>query len=565
MKNRSHIQKNLVFMVIGISLLTVSVFIPIPIYATSFNTTLPTVVSPEYEIQILVPGGYFHGIHGLTFDSQDNIYIGSIVGQSIYKVNPKTGQVQVNVGPPFGMADDMEFGPDGRLYWTTMPMGRILCKSADAKIEVLAEELPGTNAIAFNQEGRLFITQVFMGDALWEIDLSGGKANRKVAENLGGLNGFDFGPDGKIYGPLWFKKVIGRVDPETGQVDIVAKGFQQPAAANFDSKGNLYVVDMLAGEVIRVDIQTGQKTLIAKVEPSIDNLAIDSKDRVFISNMANNAIYEIDTKTGKSRTVVEGKLASPQGVAVVTEADGDVLHVADIFSYRKVDGVSGEITTVARSCHAVGPKIIDYPNGISVHKNSVVLTSLFFGSVQELDRLSGTSKRVLHGFKAPTHAMMIDDGSLIVAEMGTGNLLKVTGEKEQDRKIIATGLAAPTWLAPAGSGAVYVAEFMTGTISRIDLGSGEKKVVASGLNGPEGFAAKPDGKFVVVEEKTRQLVEIDPASGARKSLVVNLEIGSPAFPGGAPFGNIASVAVSDSGTIYLTADINNAIYKITPK
>ena len=387
MKNQSQIKKNLVFIVISLSLITISVLIPIQIYASSFNTTLPTVVSPEYEIQILVPGGYFHGIHGLTFDSQDSIYIGSIVGQSIYKVNPKTGRVQVNVGPPFGMSDDMEFGPDGRLYWTTMPMGRILCKSADAKIEVLAEELPGTNSIAFNQEGRLFITQVFMGDALWEIDLSGGKANRKVAENLGGLNGFDFGPDGKIYGPLWFKKVIGRVDPETGQVDIVAKGFQQPAAANFDSKGNLYVVDMLAGEVIRVDIQTGDKTLIAKVEPSIDNLAIDSKDRVFISNMANNAIYEIDTKTGKSRTVVEGKLASPQGVAVVTETDGDVLHVADIFSYRKVDGVNGEITTVARSCHAVGPKIIEYPNGISVHKNSVVLTSSFFGSVQELDRL----------------------------------------------------------------------------------------------------------------------------------------------------------------------------------
>jgi DNA-binding beta-propeller fold protein YncE len=190
---------------------------------------------------------------------------------------------------------------------------------------------------------------------------------------------------------------------------------------------------------------------------------------------------------------------------------------------------------------------------------------MFFGSIQEMDRLSGASKRVIHGFKAPIHALMIDDGSLIVAEVGTGNLLKVTGEKEEDRKIIATELAAPTWLVSAGPGAVYVAEFITGTISRIDLGSGEKKVVVSGLRGPEGFAVKPDGKFVVVEEKTRQLVEVDPASGTHKPLVVNLEIGSPPFPGGAPFGNVASVAVSESGAIYLTADINNAIYKISPK
>jgi hypothetical protein len=36
---------------------------------------------------------------------------------------------------------------------------------------------------------------------------------RLIARDLGGLNGFEVGPDGMIYGPLWFKNSVVRVDP----------------------------------------------------------------------------------------------------------------------------------------------------------------------------------------------------------------------------------------------------------------------------------------------------------------------------------------------------------------
>jgi len=565
MKSRNHDKKNLSFLVLVAVLVAFFCYATSTTFAEPFSTAMPTIVDPRYKISVLVSGSDFHGIHGLTFDSLDTIYTGSVAGQTIYKVCPETGKIQVYVGPPYGVADDLEFGPDGRLYWTTMPVGKVYCKSADGAITTLAEGLPGTNALAFNQEGRLFVSQVFMGDALWEIDLSGGKNNRKVAESLGGLNGFDFGPDGKIYGPLWFKRAVARVDPESGQIEVVADGFQVPAAANFDSKGNLYVVDSAAGEVIRVDVKTGEKTLVAKVDPSIDNLAINSKDRLFITNMANNGIYEIDTNTGKARTVVEGKLACPGGIAVTSENGSDTLHLADLFSYRKVDGFTGKFTTVARSLHAAGPYIVEYPMSVSIQGNTVILTSWFTGSVQEMDRVTGESKRVLHGFKAPSHALMMTDGSLIVAEMVTGSLLKVTGEKEEDRTVIAKGLIVPTYLSFISSDAVFVTEYLAGTVARIDLGSGEKTIVASGLSMPEGIAVNTDGKLLVVETGTRMLTEIDPATGAVKPIAINLAAGMSSFPGGAPPGVITGVAVSDSGSIYVTGDIENVIYKITPK
>ena len=51
----------------------------------------------------------------------------------------------------------------------------------------------------------------------------------------------------------------------------------------------------------------------------------------------------------------------------------------------------------------------------------MVLTSWFTGTVHAVDRQSDQTKQMLHGFKAPTHALLWEDGSFIVAEMARGN------------------------------------------------------------------------------------------------------------------------------------------------
>lgn len=548
------------FLVTGLLLLCFYFLTAAISVAGTFKTTIPTVVDPRYEVQILVPGSHFHGIHGLTFDSQDNLYAGSVVGQATYYVNTNTGDVKEFIGPPQGMADDIEFGPDGRIYYTSFLEGKLRCKGADGKVIVLAEGLPGINSLAFNNDGRLFATQVFMGDALYEIDLSGQKKTRKITEGLGGLNGFDFGPDNMLYGPLWFKGVIAKVDVESGKVEVVAKGFKIPAAVNFDSKGNLFAVDTAMGEVIQVDIRTGQKKILAHVAPSIDNLAIDSKDRIFISNMSKNGIYEIDKKTGKSRTVVEGKLSCAAGVAVATDEGVDTVYVTDVFSVKKVDGFTGEVT-IMQSSHGQSSHIA-YPITTSVFEDNLILIGTSTGSLQVYDRKKNQFKSGLGGFASPSHALMMDDGSFILAEMATGKLRRVTGKGSKKRKAFAEGLLGPAYLARAGSNAVYVSEMMGGSVSRIDLTSGQKKVIVKGLKVPMGVGVLPDGKLVVLEVGAGQLLEVTPATGALKTLVSNLAVGYP--PGGPP-GLVVGVAVSEAGTIYVTSDIENVLYKIRLK
>ncbi|MFC1651400.1 SMP-30/gluconolactonase/LRE family protein [Candidatus Latescibacterota bacterium] len=556
MTERNH--SPIIFVLWSLGLIFLCFSFPLPqCYADSFNTTIPTVVDPRYEIQILVPGSHFHGIHGITFDSEDNLYAGSVFGQSIYTVDVNSGDVREYIGPPLGMADDLEFGPDGRIYYTSFSLGKLHCKSADGKVIELADGLPGINSLAFNHEGRLFASQLFYEDTLCEIDLSGEKKTRMIIEKPGGLNGFDFGPDNKLYGPLQSKGAIGRIDVETGKMEVVAEGLEKPTAVNFDSKGNLFAVcNSPSCEVIRIDVKTGRKTVIAKAANGIDNLAIDSKDRIFINTPSNNGIYEIDKKTGKSRSIVEGKLNLPAGVAVVTGEEGDIVYLSDLASYRKADGFTGEVTTLNKG--------ISFPSGISANDSTVILSSYFRDALEVIDRTTNESRKIISGFTTPTNALLMDDGSLIVAEITTGNLLRVTGEEGKERTVIAQGLNTPVYLARAGNDVVFVTEAIPGTVARINLNTGDKKIIASGLKMPEGVGVLPDGKLIVVETETKQLSRIDPASGTITPIVINLAVGFPDFSGN-PHSLITGVAVSNSGTIYVTGDIENVLYKIIPK
>jgi sugar lactone lactonase YvrE len=367
-----------------------------------------------------------------------------------------------------------------------------------------------------------------------------------------------------LYGPLWFKGMVVKIDVDKKTITPVATGFKIPAAVNFASSGELYVVDTALGQVVQVDVASGQKTLIATVRTAIDNLAIDSRNRIFITNMADNGIYLIDKETGQSRTIVEGKLSVPSDIAVFSDGKTETLYVADLFSYRTVDTASGEVKTVLR----MQADTLEYPFNVSVNAKHVLLSSWFTNSVQVLDRVSGKPLDMMHDFKTPTDTLELDDGTVLVLEMATGSLLKVKGAGGKDRTVIAKDLAGPVAMAWAGPGAVYVSEIGSGSIVRINLANGAKTVMAGNLKGPEGLDVAPDGRIIVAEVGLRRIVAIDPKGDPKAApavLAANLSIGLDGNKVGVPQYVPTGVAVSKSGVVYVSSDIKNAIYKLTPQ
>lgn len=151
----------------------------------------------EAQTETLVPGSALAGVHGLAVTGDGQILAGSVIGNALWQVNTKSGVAEVLVGGPEGQADDVVIGPDGAPLWTSFLQGVIRSRDAEGSLKVLAEGLQGINSLAFSRDGtRLFASQVFLGDALWEIDLTGARAPRQIAVGMGGFNGFEAGADG---------------------------------------------------------------------------------------------------------------------------------------------------------------------------------------------------------------------------------------------------------------------------------------------------------------------------------------------------------------------------------
>jgi sugar lactone lactonase YvrE len=515
-----------------------------------------------YEVTRLVPGSAFHGVHGLGIDKSGRLFAGSVAGAALYEVERNSGTAKIAVPSPEGMADDIAFAPDGTMAWTAFLTGDLYSRKGDGPVTKLASGLPGINSLAFRKDGRLYATQVFLGDALYEIDVEGVKPPRKIMEKMGGLNGFEFGPDDRLYGPLWFKGQVAKVDVDKAELSVVADGFKIPAAVNFDSKGNLFVVDTALGQLVRVDPKTGAKKMVAQLKPSLDNLAIDDKDRILVSNMADNGIQEVDPETGAAKQVIIGKLALPGGIGVVSDGAKDTIYVADVFAYRTVDGATGEVSEPARM-HADGVTL-EYPMSATARGDDVLLSSWFTGTVQLIDRKTGKTREMLHDFKAPHDAVKLGDGSILVNELGSKSLVRASGEHGKDRTLVLGNLEGPVGMVAGPSDTVYVTEAFAGQVSKVGS-KGEKTVVAKDLKGPEGIALAPDGKLIVAEVGARRIVSIDPANGTVTEIAGNLPIGLPAAPGGLPSNIPTGVGVGATGVIYFSSDIENAIYKVTKK
>ncbi|OGB03567.1 MAG: hypothetical protein A3E25_07540 [Burkholderiales bacterium RIFCSPHIGHO2_12_FULL_69_20] len=508
--------------------------------------------------EALVAPSSFSGVHGLAIDRQGRLLAGSVVGNAIWEVDRRTGAAKIVVGGPEGQADDIAIGPKGEMAWTNYLSGAVRIRDHDnAPSRVIASGLPGLNSLDFDRRnGKLYATQVFLGDALYELDPSGAKPPRLIAKNLGGLNGFEVGPDGMIYGPLWFKRSVVRVDPANGAVSVISASFDVPAAANLDGKGNVWVIDTATGELSKVALDNGARQVVARLAPALDNLAIAPDGTIYVSNMADNGIQAVNPATGAVTQLTRGKVAVPAGIKV----DGNALWVADVFAYRRVDLASGEVTDLKR----MQSSDMEYPFALGLSSKKVALASWFTGTVQVINRASGKTETMLHGWKAPYDALPLEDGSLLVAEIATGSITQASGPNYEQRRVVASGLAGPVQMVLGPDGQLYVTE-AAGNVQRIHLKDGSKTTVATGLALPEGLAFTPWGTLVVAESAAARLTEIDLATSQRRTVAEQLPIGLSGAPGMPPPYVATGVAVGADGAVYYSADRNNGIYRIRPQ
>jgi sugar lactone lactonase YvrE len=520
--------------------------------------------------KVLVQGAPIHGANGIMFDAEDRLHIASVVGREILIMDPRSGRILDRLGTEDGVEgpDDLAFGPDGSLYWTSILTGFVGRRAPDGTVTQQFVAV-GVNPITFSDDGRLFVALDFLGDGLYELDpeLIDGpfpiiEATLGNPFPLGFLNGMDWGPDGRLYGPLWVPGLVVRIDVDTAEVEVVASSFVNPAAVKFDSQGNLHVADQFTGEIARVDTSTGEKEVVATGLCGLDNIAFDSRDRLFVSHAQDGSIHQV-LPSGRVRTVSKGGIIVPGGVAVMPRGRGrESVFVADLFALREFDGRTGRPLSVERhDLTIVEPVEITSPFTVSTAGEYLVLSSWFGNEVQVWDPETRQVLENYHEFMVPLNAIEFQD-EVVVAELLTGSVVRAS-----DGATLASGLFVPVGLA-ATEDDLYIGDWASGMVWKI--GDPDLVPVAMGLSFPEGLAVGRDGSLLVVETLITEngpgrLSRIDPETGAVSVIVPSINLGTVLPPEGyPPTGFFNGVAVGPSGNIYVTGDTESVLYRFKP-
>ena len=504
----------------------------------------------------------FRGINGILFGPDGDLYLTSVVTPALARIDPESGEILDNWGLEEGSKspDDLAFGPDGSVYWTDISNGEVGMRTPEGETRVVASPGVGVNPITFSDDGRLFVSQCFMDTNLFELDPTGDREPRLIRDDLGpgcGLNGMDWGSaDGRLYGPRWFRGEVVRVDVDSGELETVASGFEVPAAVKFNSEGVLHVLDSLRGEVVRLG-DDGGKEVVARVQPGLDNFAFDAEDRLFISSFADGFIVEA-LSPDENRTVLEGGLNMPGGLALIGSGDATRLVVADFFALRQLDPATGDELGVVRD--VIG--FSDIGTSMSVHAadgGNLILSSWFDNAVRLWDPASDALVQIFGELAAPIDALQFE-GDIVASQWGAGNVIAFSPENPEEKRVLAEGLSGPAGLTSA-DGTLYVTDNLAGTVLR--LGDGGAETVAEDLDQPEGLAAA-NGSLYVVEAGAGRVVAVDPSSGETTTVADGLELHVPpsgAFPNTMLFNGIAT----DGSTAWVAGDAANTVYVIDLK
>jgi sugar lactone lactonase YvrE len=510
------------------------------------------VVDGHYKASTVVKDSLFAGANGAVIGSDGALYVVHTGDGTTTRIDLKTMVATELVHPSAGtfISDDITSDDKGNLYSTgTTPLvGEVYRIDAGGMKTVIARGLTAPNGIQFNKRtGRLFVTECFQANRVFEVDPSGAKEPRLlVKENVIPVpEGFDFDPDTNdlIIPDMGSGKIL-RVHPDTGAIKPIADKFTAPIALKVGPDKKAYFPE-LGGAVYRLGLDGVTREKLAQLPPGLDNLAITPGGRLFITSYWDATIYEVATDgSGKFKTLFPKGANTLTGIVV---KNGQVI-VSDAIMIRTVQ--KGELTQTrlnAWASHGMPLTIglADGP-GDQVFWPDAVNNAVAIGNPQ-----NGEFKPVAGGLNRPVAVLMSKTGPKIyVAEYGAGQVTEISLTDGAKRPLV-TGLDGPVGLAIIDD-ALYIAEARTGRIRRAPLAGGRADVFLASGAGKVGALASDGDSLVALDVIGGRLLRVDPKKLSISVIADGLPPGNgPIGPGPAAVEFGAPLFVAPGGDIYL--------------
>ena len=522
------------------------------------------------EADVLASGN-LPATFGLRFGPGGNLYVCTQAGLAVLDL--ELGQLVDLIGPERGVhgPEDVIFGPDGSMYWAEMFLGEVGRMAPDGTVATQSIGY-GVNSLVFSSDGRLFVTEPWNTDTLWELDPAFVDPPVQLAAGIGGLKNPEFGTDGLLYGALmWDGRVVRMdVDDAVASVVTVADGIPGPFTARFGPDGMLYVVERNGFTVQRMDPATGSHSTYVELPFGPDNIAFAPTGALFVSSYTDGVVAMV-LPDGSVQTLLPGGLILPAGVAVTPRSDGESVFVGNLFSLREYDGASGALRSVERYRFPA----VEFGGALSVASaGDDLVLSMFFPAgharVQIWDPVAAEVIEDLTQFMVPTNAIAYGD-DLVVIDMGAvegaAQVVRVGADGTTVLADASDQIYLPLGLA-ATSENLWVGDWLTGTVWQLiadDQELSEPVPVAQGLSGPEGMAIDRDGSLLVVEGTAGRVSRVRPETGTVTPVVGGLLLSMQGAGMMPPFGVINGIDVGPSGSIYVAGDLGNLIYRLTPR
>ncbi len=443
---------------------------------------------------------------------------------------------------------------------------------------------------------------------------------------------------GDVYAAVTGENKIVRLDHATQRLTVIAGGgpggdggpahdaaVQGPTGVAVDGLGNVYIAEHAMHRVRRVDRATGIISTVAGTgaagfagdgEPasaamlnSPNTVALDAHGDLFIADWNNSRVRRVDADTGVITTVAgnggaggtgDGGPATAAGLggapAVTVSPTGDLYIAEAINRVRRVDGVTGVISTVAGTgtygfAGDGGPASAAWffftigvalaPDGDVLILDSynqrvrrvdadtqVIDTVIGDGGVASVGDGGSARAATLSG---PQGLVVEPSGAIVIADTGDNRVRRVTtdglielvagtgvpGTAGVGGPATAAQLTSPADVALADDGTLYVLDGgNVARLSRIDAATGTLTVLASNLNGAVGIGLDLAGDVLVAAPQgTLNLIRVDHLTGA-VSVVADADGGRLISP--------ADIVVAPDGGIYFSDHQAHRVMRIPP-
>lgn len=257
---------------------------------------------------------------------------------------------------------------------------------------------------------------------------------------------------------------------------------------------------------------------------------------------------EATTPTGAANIV-------PGGIGVVRSDDRLIVLVAARSCLWTIDAASGQPEPLPTYGDGIAPTMVDGNTG------GLAFSSMLSGSVRAINPQGRVAFNV-SGLHQPAGVRMLPGGAVVVAEHGSGRILRVGPTPEYRQRVLLEGLDGPFGLVILNATTGFLSEREGGRVREFRLDNASTRIVGEGLAQPEGIALMADGRLAVVETGRSRVIALDRTNGSVEVLAAELPV-HPGTGGADPFA-VADIASAPDGILYMSSAAQRSVLKLAP-